>query len=86
MIGFNLIKDDNSYNLTFMKVVHKRSGIDAIEPKDTLYNIPLKLAKNYLAHENTIQSLGEEDVSLKKYISEFYKSYKEVCESLKKIL
>lgn len=83
MIDFKLKEDGNSYDLTFMKVVHKRSGIDAIEPGDTLYNISLEDAKHYIAHENACRTL-EEDVSLKTYISEFFKSYKEVCELLKK--
>ena len=89
MIEFVLKKvNENSdhYNLTFIKEVHKRTGDVVKEPKDTIYTLPLNMVKNCLAHENTFLKFGDKDVSLKEYLPEFYKSYNEVCELLKKTL
>lgn len=87
MVDFILKRvGDNSlhYNLTFMKEVHKRDGTIVKEPADTIYTISLEEAKLRIAHVETAEKLG--DVSLKDYLSEFYKCYNEVCELLKKIL
>jgi hypothetical protein len=89
MIDFSIKKiDENSpfYNLTFMKEVHKRNGEIASEPDDTIYTVSLDLAKSIISHQETLNKYHDEDISLKEYITEFYKSYKEVCELLKKIL
>lgn len=89
MINFILKKvSDNSphYNLTFMKIVHKRSGEEVEEPGDILYTLSLQDATNKIAHQETNNRLGDNDVSLKTYLTEFYKTYNEVCELLKKTL
>lgn len=89
MIDFILKKvSDNSphYNLSFMKEVHKRSGEIVQEPGETLYTLPLDDVKNKIAHCETAIRFGDSDVSLKEYLSEFYKVYEELCELLKKTL
>lgn len=89
MINFILKKESNNsphYNLTLMKLVHKRGGEIVEEPGETIYGNTLDVIKNYLAHLETEQIFGDKDVSLREYLIEFYKSYKKVCESLKKIL
>ena len=81
------ISDDSPhYNLTFMKLVHKRSGEIVEEPGDTVYTISLNWAKNRIAHMETISRFEDKDITLKEYISEFNKAYNEVCELLKKTL
>ena len=89
MIDFILKKSsENSphYNLTFMKLVHKRNGDVNQEPGTTLYTISLNEVKNRISHLETINRFGDKDITLKEYLSEFYKVYIEVCELLKKIL
>ena len=89
MVDFILkrIADDSPhYNLTFMKLVHKRSGDIVSEPGETIYTISLDSAKNRIAHVEASNRLGDKDVSLREYLSEFYKCYNEVCELLKKTL
>jgi len=87
MISFELKKYSNfHYNLTFKKLVHKRSGEIVEEKGITLYSIPLYIVKVKIANADVESKLGDKDVSLKEYLVEFYKSYKEVCELLKKIL
>lgn len=89
MIDFILKKvsdDSPHYNLTFMKLVHKRSGDIVSEPGETIYTVPLSLVKNKIAHAETSNRLGDKDISLKEYFSEFYKCYNEVCKLLKKTL
>lgn len=87
MINFNLKKDKNSnlYCLTFMKMVHKRSGEYVEEPGETLYVVSSKIPY-LITFAEVSNKFGEQDVSLKEYLSEFHKAYKEVCELLKKTL
>lgn len=88
MIKFDLEKTDNpnKFDLTFYKIVHKRSGDFVEEPYETLYSIPLTSVKLCITIRNTENVIGDTDVSFKTYLSEYYKSYNEVCELLKKIL
>jgi len=87
VINFKLEKYSNKhYNLTFMKKVHKRNGEVVEEPDDTLYTLPLSRVKYRIAYNNTINKFEDQDISLKEYLLEFFKSYKEVCELLKKTL
>lgn len=87
MINFILKKiseDSPHYNLTFMKLVHKRNGEVVEENGDTIYGIPLTEVKNRIVHVELSTRLN--NVSLNEYIIEFQKYYKEVCELLKKTL
>lgn len=72
------------YNITLMKMVHKRSGEIVEEPGDTFYGVPLDIIRNRITCENL--SAIDREVSLKEYFILFNESYKEVCELLKKIL
>lgn len=74
------------YNVTFMKEVHKRNGDIVNEPGETSYGITLDTAKNKIAHYQTVKYFGEQNVSLKEYLQQFYKNYNEVCKLLKKTL
>lgn len=85
IVDFILKKVNNAYNLTLIKEVKKRNGSIAKEQGDTLYTISLDLVKNILSHIKT-QSKLDNDISIQEYIFEYSKSYKEVCELLKKIL
>lgn len=85
IVDFILKKVNNAYNLTLIKEVKKRNGSIAKEQGDILYTISLDLVKNILSHIKT-QSKLDNDISLQEYIFEYNKSYKEVCELLKKIL
>lgn len=85
MINFELEKSsDNRYDITFMKLVHKRSGDYVEESGDTLYALPLDKIKI----EITLRELStrEDDYTLKEFMSEYHKCYNDVCELLKKIL
>lgn len=85
IVDFILKKVNNAYNLTLIKEVKKRNGSIAKEQGDILYTISLDLVKNILSHIKT-QSKLDNDISIQEYIFEYNKSYKEVCELLKKIL
>ena len=74
------------YNLTLMKEVHKRSGEIVKEPGDTLYTITLDNIKYRLANMEAISRFGDNDISLKEYLIEYYKCYNEICELLRKTL
>ena len=74
------------YNLTLMKEVHKRSGEIVKEPGDTLYTITLDNIKYRLANMEAISRFGDNDISLKEYLIEYYKCYNEICELLKRTL
>lgn len=88
MINFELKKSSNEvhYDLTFTKLVHKRSGELAEEPGDTCYGIPLSKVKLYITTVETQNRFGDKNVTLEEYIKEFNKAYKEVCKLLKKTL
>ena len=86
MIDFRIEKYSNfHYNLTFKKLVHKRNGEVVEEDGNTIYSIPLSCAKLKITNADVQNKFGDRDVSLKEYLVEFYKSYNEVCELLKKI-
>lgn len=87
MIDFRIEKYSNvHYNLTFKKLVHKRSGEIVKEDGNTLYSLPLSYAKLQITNADVQNKFGDKNVSLKEYLIEFYKSYKEVCKLLKEIL
>lgn len=89
MIDFILKRveeDSPHFNLTFMKEVHKRNGDIVQEPAETIYTISLEDVKNRVSHVETATRLGNIGISLKEYLVEFRKSYRDVCELLKKTL
>lgn len=86
MIEFTIKNCGNSYNITFLKEVHKRNGEIVNEPGDTLYNISLDSIKNIITHESTIKDFKDLDISLSNYLKKFNSNYIKVCELLKKTL
>lgn len=88
MIKFELKKEKDTphYTLSLMKEVHKRSGEIVEEKGDSYYTLSITQVKVALSHLNTQTKFGDKDISLKEYMKEYYKSYNEVCELLKKIL
>lgn len=75
-MGYKLERraDDANYNLYFEKQVNKRDGTTAIEYGEKIYGIPLKEALAIIAHRKTQEEL-EGDVSLKEYLTHYYKNY-----------
>ena len=88
MIKFDLKKEKDSsrYTLTLMKNVHKRSGEIVEEKGDSFYTLDSSQVISILTHLNTQEKFEERDITLREYLKEYYKSYNEVCELLKKIL
>lgn len=87
MIKFDLERTDTvpeRYDVTFYKLVHKRSGDYVEEPSEKFYEVPLKDIKREIILRELSTKL--EDVSLKEFLIEYNKCYDEVCELLKKIL
>lgn len=87
MIKFE-IKDRNGYfyDYSLYKKVQKRNGDIVEELGQTCYGVPLYWIKYILSNMDAQDKLEDGDVSLKEYLVEFNKSYKELCELLKKIL
>lgn len=85
MVTIKKVSEDSPhYNITFIKTIY--NGEKSKESKESVYTISLKQAKNIIAHVETIEKLDDKEISLKEYMSEFHKVYKEVCESLMKTL
>ena len=87
MIKFDLEKTNdtlNRYDITFYKLVHKRSGEYIEEPNEKFYEVPLSSIKR----EITLRELDTrlQEVTLKEFMAEYSKCYDEVCELLKKTL
>ena len=85
MINFEIEKSsDKLYDITFMKLVHKRSGEYVEEPGEKLYSMPLDKIKAEIAFREL--STRDDDYTLKQFLLEYLKCYDEVCELLKKTL
>ena len=71
------------FDLTFMKRVKKRdSGQYAIEPGDTLYGLTLEGAFKRIILHRTAKKYEEENISLKEFIAEYKRNFKEIKEIL----
>lgn len=71
--------DSERYDLTFMKKVKKRdTGNYEIEPGNTLYGLTLSHCLNRIAHHRTAKKYAEDNVTLKEFLKEFHKNYKEI--------
>jgi hypothetical protein len=88
MIKFELKKEKDTpyYTLSLMKEVHKRSGEIVEEKGDSFYTLGLTQVKVALSHLNAQTKFEDKDISLKEYLIEYYKSYNEICELLKRTL
>lgn len=78
MLGYKLDRISNDlpfYNLHFEKEVHKRDGTTEIGYGDKVYCIRKEDAHTLIAHKKTQDDFGDKNVSLKEYLTEFYKNY-----------
>ena len=76
--------DSERYDLTFMKKVKKRdTGKFEIEPGNTLYGLTLSHCLNKVAHHRTAKKWQEDNVTLKEFLKELNKNYKELLKLCK---
>jgi hypothetical protein len=79
--------DSERYDLTFMKKVKKRdTGKFEIEPGNTLYGLTLSHALNRIVHHRTAKKWEEENTTLKEFLKEFHKNYKELIKLCRETL
>lgn len=79
--------DSDRYDLTFNKKVKKRdTGKFEIEPGNTLYGLTLSHCLNRIAHHRTAKKWEEENITLKEFLKEFNKNYKELIKLCKESL
>jgi hypothetical protein len=80
-------KESERYDLTFMKRVKKRdTGKFEIEPGKPLYGLTLSHALNRIVHHRTTKKWEEENTTLKEFLKEFQKNYKEVVKLCRETL
>lgn len=77
MISYKLepIEDSIFYNITFFKEVKRRSGDTDIDVENRIYSTHFNNAINLIIHKKTQDDFGDKDVSLKEYLSSFYKNW-----------
>ena len=72
------------YDLTFMKRVKKRdTGNFEIEPGPPLYGLTLSHCLNKIIHHRTAKKWEEDNVTLKEFMKELNKNYKELLKLCK---
>ena len=77
MINYKLEPLDESsvyYNIIFFKEVTRRNGTD-LDVENRIYSTHFSNAINLIAHKKTQDDFGDKDVSLKEYLSSFYKNW-----------
>lgn len=75
------------FDLCFMKRVKKRdTGQYAIEPGDKLYGLTLAHCLCRIAHHRTAKKYEEENITLKEFLKEYQKNYKEIIELCRETL
>ena len=78
--------ESERYDLTFMKKVKKRdTGKFEIEPGNTLYGLTLAHCLNKIAHHRTAKKWSEDNVTLKEFLKELDKNYKELLNLCKEV-
>ena len=71
--------DSDRFDLTFNKKVKKRdTGKFEIEPGPPMYGLTLSHALNKIAHHRTAKKWGEDNATLKEFLKELDKNYKEL--------
>ena len=79
--------DSDFYDLTFMKRVKKQAtGEYVMEPRDTLYGLSLSGALRRIAKHRVAKKYEEENITLKKFLEEYQKSYKEIIKLCRETL
>ena len=75
------------FDLTFMKRVKKRdTGKIEVEPGETRYGVPIFHAFNAIACHKTLKKFGERNITLKEYLVEFDKIYREIAKMVHEYL
>lgn len=78
--------ESERYDLTFMKKVKKRdTGKFEIEPGNTLYGLTLSHCLNKIAHHRTAKKWSEDNATLKEFLKELDKNYKELLNLCKEV-
>lgn len=78
--------ESERYDLIFMKKVKKRdTGKFEIEPGNTLYGLTLAHCLNKIAHHRTAKKWSEDNVTLKEFLKELDKNYKELLNLCKEV-
>jgi hypothetical protein len=74
------------YDLTFMKRVKKReTGKFEVEPGPPLYGLTLSHALGRIAHHRTARKWEEDNVTLKEFLKELDRNYKELLNLCKDV-
>lgn len=63
------------YNIIFFKEVTRRNGNTDLDVESRIYSTHFNNAINLIAHKKTQDDFGDKDVSLKEYLSSFYKNW-----------
>lgn len=86
---FMELSDETSarFDLCFYKKVKKRdTGQYAIEPGDKLYGLTLSSCLNRIAHHRTAKKYEEENITLREFLKEYQKNYREVVKLCRETL
>lgn len=76
MDGYKLEKISNTHcNIYFLKKVTRRSGLIETDVGDKIYSTKFNNAINLIAHRKTQDDFGDKNISLKEYLSSFYKNW-----------
>lgn len=79
--------DSDKYDLTFNKRVKKRdTGKYEIEPGNTLYGLTLSHCLNRIAHHRTAKKYAEDNITLKEFMVELQKNYREIVKLCRETL
>ena len=79
--------DSDKFDLTFNKRVKKRdTGKYEIEPGPTLYGLSFVHCLNRIAHHRTAKKYEEANISLKEFLVEFQKNYREIIKLCRETL
>lgn len=86
---FMELSDETSarFDLCFYKKVKKRdTGQYAIEPGDKLYGLTLSSCLNRIAHHRTAKKYEEENITLREFLKEYQKNYREIVKLCRETL
>ena len=79
--------DSGRFDLIFMKKVKKKdTGRFEIEPGNTLYGLTLSHCLNRIAHKRTAKKYEEDRITLKEFLIEYQKNYREIVKLCRETL
>lgn len=80
-------EDSDKFDLTFNKKVKKRdTGKFEIEPGPTSYGLTLSRCLHLIAHHRTAKKWEEDNITLKEFLIEFQKNYREMVKLCRETL